>query len=135
MQCVHHAGAFLCGYPHLLPKLQGGAPVSIFEEARFHMQDRGIVAMDLNVVPEAVFQKSGGFRTVSDLNNDPVIGPALEHMDIVHMNEDKLMLFTGCELEGTDDSQLEDEYVSAKAANLFLLCGIAFVAVTQISQP
>ena len=124
-------GAFLFGYPHLLPKMQGEALVSIFEEARFHMQDGGIVAMDLNGVPEAVFQKSGGFRSVSDLKNDPVIGPALEHVDILHMNEDELMLLTGCELEGTDDSQLEDEYVIAKAANLFLLCGVAVVAVTR----
>jgi sugar/nucleoside kinase (ribokinase family) len=124
-------GAFLFGYPHLLPKMQGKALVSIFEEARFHMQDGGIVAMDLNGVPEAVFQESGGFRTVSDLKNDPVIGPALEHVDILHMNEDELMLLTGCELEGTDDSQLEDEYVIARAVNLFLLCGVAVVAVTR----
>jgi sugar/nucleoside kinase (ribokinase family) len=126
-------GAFLFGYPHLLPKMQGQGLVGIFEEARYHMLDGGIIAMDLNGVPEAtLFQSSGdGFRTVSDLKNDPVIGPALEHVDILHMNEDELMLLTGCEIEGTDESQTEDEYVISRAVNLFLLCGVAVVAVTR----
>jgi sugar/nucleoside kinase (ribokinase family) len=124
-------GAFLFGYPHLLPKMQGEALVSMFDEARFHMLDGGIVALDLNGVPEATFQKRGGLRTLSDLKNDPVIGPALEYVDILHMNEDELMLLTGCELEGTDDAQLEDDYEIARAVNLFLLCGVAVVAVTR----
>lgn len=124
-------GAFLFGYPHLLPQMQGDGLVSIFQEARFHMMDGGIVALDLNGVPEASFRTSGGLRTVSDLKNDPVIGPALPHVDILHMNEDELMLLTGCEIEGTDASELEDEYIIARAVNLFLLCGVAVVAVTR----
>ena len=124
-------GAFLFGYPHLLPKMQGDGLVGIFEEARHHMLDGGIIAMDLNGVPEASFHTSGGLRTVSDLRNDPVIGPALEHVDLLHMNEDELMLLTGCEIEGTDESELEDEYNIARAVNLFLMCGVAVVAVTR----
>lgn len=124
-------GAFLFGYPHLLPKMQGDGLVSILEEARYHMLDGGIVALDLNGVPEASFKTSGGLRTVSDLKNDPVIGPALEHVDILHMNEDELTLLTGCEIGGTDESELEDEYNISRAVNLFLLCGVAVVAVTR----
>lgn len=124
-------GAFLFGYPHLLPKMQGDGLVSMFEEVRYHMLDGGIVALDLNGVPEASFKTHGGLRTVSDLKNDPVIGPALEHVDILHMNEDELTLLTGCEIAGTDESELEDEYNIARAVNLFLLCGVAVVAVTR----
>lgn len=124
-------GAFLFGYPHLLPQMQGDGLVDIFEEARYHMLDGGIIALDLNGVPEASFKSAGGLRTVSDLKNDPVIGPALHHVDILHMNEDELMLLTGCEIEGTDESQLEDEYIIARAVNQFLLCGVAIVAVTR----
>jgi sugar/nucleoside kinase (ribokinase family) len=47
------------------------------------------------------------------------------------MNEDELMLLTGCELEGTDEAQLKDDYKIARAVNLFLLCGVAVVAVTR----
>ena len=127
-------GAFLFGYPHLLPQMQGSGLVTIFEEGRYHMLDGGVIALDLNGVPspEAAFKSNGdGFRTVSDLKSDPVIGPALELVDILHMNEDELMLLTGCEIEGTDESQTEDEYVISRAVNLFLLCGVAVVAVTR----
>lgn len=70
-------------------------------------------------------------RKVSDLRNDPVIGLALENVDILHMNEDELCLLTGCELQGTAESELEDEYVIARAVNLFLQCGVGVVAVTR----
>ena len=47
------------------------------------------------------------------------------------MNEDELVNLTGCQIEGTDASQLEDEFNIASAVSLFLMCGVAVVAVTR----
>jgi myo-inositol-1-phosphate synthase/sugar/nucleoside kinase (ribokinase family) len=124
-------GAFLFGYPHLLPQLQGEALAQILLEARSTMIEGGIITLDLNGVPEGTFEKQGSLRSFSDLKNDPVIGAALEHTDILHMNEDELMLLTGCEIVGTSESQLQDDYNIASAVNLFLRCGVAVVAVTR----
>jgi myo-inositol-1-phosphate synthase/sugar/nucleoside kinase (ribokinase family) len=124
-------GAFLFGYPHLLPRLQGESLAQILLEARSTMIEGGIIALDLNGVPENTFEKQGSLRSVADLRNDPVIGAALEHTDILHLNEDELMLLTGCEIVGTRGSELQDDYNIASAVNLFLLCGVAVVAVTR----
>jgi myo-inositol-1-phosphate synthase len=124
-------GALLFGYPHLLPKLQGEGLAQILLEARSTMIEGGIIALDLNGVPEDTFEKQDGLRTVSDLKRDRVIGAALEHCDILHLNEDELMLLTGCEIEGTSESQLQDDFSIASAVDLFLLCGVAIVAVTR----
>ena len=124
-------GAFLFGYPHLLPQLQGEALARVMLEARETMIGGGIVTLDLNGVPDGTFARDGALRTVNDLRNDAVIGPALEHVDLLHMNEDELMLLTGCKIRNTDDSQLNDEFAIAGAINLFLLCGVGIVAVTR----
>jgi len=49
----------------------------------------------------------------------------------LHMNEDELVLLTGCNILDTKDSEDEDEFTIAKAADLFLQCGVAIVAVTR----
>ena len=128
-------GAFLFGYPHLLPRIQGEALAQVLLEARSIMIEGGIIALDLNGVPEGSFQsRPGSLRQLADLRNDPVIGLALEHVDILHMNEDELCLLTGCELLGTAESELEDEYAIATAINLFLKAGVGVVAVTRGSK-
>lgn len=124
-------GAFLFGYPHLIPMIQGEALAQVLLEARSCMIDGGIVALDLNGVPESHFEIRGGLRSVQSLKKDPVIGAALEHVDILHMNEDELTLLTGCRIKGTPEAQLEDDYAIASAVNLFLLCGVGIVAVTR----
>ena len=124
-------GAFLFGYPHLLPNMQGEALAQILLEARSKMIDGGIIAVDLNGVPEDTFQKQENLRSVIDLKSDPVLGPALEHIDILHMNIDELCLLTGCEIKGSPDSVREDDFAIGNAVNLFLLCGVAIVAVTR----
>ena len=118
-------GAFLFGYPHLLPMMQGEKLLQIFLEARSVMIDGGVIALDLNGVPEELYE--GRFRSAADLRSDPILGAALEHVDILHMNEDELVLLTGCEL---DDSP-SDEAAIAQAVNQFLKCGVAVVAVTR----
>ena len=125
-------GACLFGYPHLLPKMQGEALAQILLEARSIMIEGGVVVVDLNGVPEATFSTHEGFRSVGDLKTDPVLGAALDHIDILHMNEDELCLLTGCEIRG--NSEREDDFAIANAVNLFLLCGVAIVVVTRGSR-
>ena len=124
-------GALLFGYPHLLPLLQGQSLARLFHESRKILSQRGIIALDLNGVPEMPIVKAGAIRSLSDLRHDRVIGPALQHVDILHMNEDELVLLTGCQILHTRDAQQEDEFAIAKAADLFLQCGVAVVAVTR----
>jgi len=96
------------------------------------MVEGGIIALDLNGVPEGTFHaKDGSLRSLVDLLSDPVIGMALEHVDILHLNEDELCLLTGCELACTAENELEDEYAIASAVNLFLKAGVGVVAVTR----
>lgn len=121
-------GAFLFGYPHLIPNIQGDALARVVVEAKRNMIEGGIVALDLNGVPGDTFQQSrdGSLRTVHDLKHDAVIGPALAHVDLLHMNQDELALLTGLQ-----ESDLEDEHAIANAVNLFLRCGVGVVAVTR----
>lgn len=124
-------GAMLFGYPHLLPLMQGESLATMLQESRKIMNNGGIVALDMNGVPDAPFQFSGDLRSLSDLRNDRVIGPALQHVDLLHMNEDELALLTGCNIIDAPGSEQENEYVIAKAVELFLKCGVAVVAVTR----
>ena len=95
------------------------------------MVDGGIVALDLNGVPATRFTKSGGLRNLQDLANDRVIGAALEHVDLFHMNEDELALLTGCRILNKANSKEEDQFAISRAVQLFLSCGVAIVAVTR----
>ena len=126
-------GGILFGYPHLLPHMQGHSLSRFFQQTRKVMVDRGIIALDLNGVPkpESPIVMAGALRSLNDLRNDKVIGPALEHVDILHMNEDELVLLTGCRILDMNDSQQEDEISIAKAVELFLQCGVGVVAVTR----
>lgn len=124
-------GAFLFGYPHLLPLIQGQNLAFMLREARRAMIDGGIIALDLNGVPEMQFSISGGLRSPHDLKRDGVIGPALEHVDILHMNEDELALLTGCRISDSPKLEEENQYAISKAVELFLACGVAIVAVTR----
>lgn len=120
-------GAFLFGYPHLLPMLQGEHLLHVFIEARRFMVDGGITALDLNGVPDTTFARKSGRFTAEELHRDPVIGAALEEIDILHLNEDELSLLAAFNLTGTHD---DDDRI-AEAADLFLQCGVAIVVVTR----
>jgi len=128
-------GGLLFGYPHLLPRMQGHSLARFFQQTRNIMVDGGIIALDLNGVPKPdKIVMAGALRSLNDLHNDKVIGPAMEHVDILHMNEDELVLLTGCQILDTRDSQQEDEFSIAKAVELFLQCGVGVVAVTRGSK-
>jgi myo-inositol-1-phosphate synthase len=124
-------GSFLFGYPHLLPNMQGSSLAQILLEARSTMIEGGIIALDLNGVPKVPIRREGDLRALSDLKNDPIIGAALEHVDILHMNEDELSLLTGCIIHGKQETEQDDVYNIASAVNLFLLCRVAVVVVTR----
>lgn len=124
-------GAFLFGYPHLLPKMQGEALAQLFSKARLGMEDDGIIAMDLNGVPET---KQPNLRTVEDLKSDKIIGAALANVDILHMNEEELIHLTGCSLEGSESSESKDEVAISEACSLFLKNGVAVIVVTRGSN-
>ncbi len=125
-------GAFLFGYPHLLPEMQGEALAHVFSKARKLMNDGGIIVLDLNGVPEgdrsSVQTPYGSMCSASTLSSDPIIGPALSHVDILHMNEEEVMNLTGVKLMG-DDTQ--DVLSLSGAASMFLRCGVAVVAITR----
>lgn len=126
-------GAFLFGYPHLLPMMQGEALAQIFSKARTCMEDGGIIALDLNGIPSATpdpSEKRRVTKSITDIKNDPILGCALNHVDILHMNEEELISLTGCQITNKEESQLEDDFAIAEAANLFIACGVAVVAVT-----
>jgi len=116
-------GAFLFGYPHLLPRIQGESLATLFTNVRTQLYQGGIIVMDLNGVPET---SHSTLRTVDDLKGDKVIGAALSHVDILHMNEEELVFLTGCELEKEDAIQ--------EACSLFLKNGVAILAVTRGSK-
>jgi hypothetical protein len=124
-------GAFLFGYPHLLPHMQGEALAQVFLEAKTIMIEGGVIALDLNGVPESPLLEPGQTATPDDLLADPVIGPALGLVDIIHMNEDEACLLTGVDIRGTLGFELDDEVSVAKAADLFLECGVAIVVITR----
>jgi myo-inositol-1-phosphate synthase/sugar/nucleoside kinase (ribokinase family) len=119
--------AFLFGYPHLLPKMQGKELANVFLKARADLECGGITVMDLNGVPSNPALRKGSLLPVSELKIDGVIGSALEHVDIIHMNEEELELMTGCVLKETSQSDVKLE----RAANLFLDCGVAIILITQ----
>jgi myo-inositol-1-phosphate synthase len=118
-------GAFLFGYPHLLPMLQDLDLLRVLIEARRFMVDGGITVLDLNGVPGFVKGHMGRF-TARDLANDPVIGAALEEVDILHLNEDELASLTCTNLSG-----ISEDRMIAEAARLFLQCGVAIIVVTR----
>ena len=119
-------GAFLFGYPHLLPMLQGENLLQVLVEARRFMVDGGITALDLNGVSSSGHLRGQRFTAIH-LHRDPVIGAALEEVDILHLNEDELAVLTDCNLTGTQ----EDDILIAESATLFLQCGVAIVVVTR----
>ena len=71
--------------------------------------------------------------TVAALQSDKVLGAALSHVDILHLNEEELVNITGVVLEGKDP--FKDLAQIKKAASLFLECGVAVVAVMVVELP
>mmetsp|Transcript_10410 Transcript_10410/g.13196 ORF Transcript_10410/g.13196 Transcript_10410/m.13196 type:complete len:1066 (+) Transcript_10410:82-3279(+) len=124
-------GALVFGYPHLLPMMQGEALAHIFSKSRSLMEDGGIIVLDLNGVPNGDNATPwGSMCSTSVLQSDNVIGPALSHVDILHLNEEELVNITGIQLEGSASAENDATQIK-NAISLFLKCGVAVVAVTR----
>lgn len=142
--------AFVFGYPHLLPRLRGAALARVYDKARSLMADGGVTVMDLNGVPAPPPRASPpspsrsvltawsttddeleppGLKTVAEMQSDPVVGEALPKVDLLHLNEEELCFLTGCVLSGEDEER--DLAAVDAACSLFLMCGVAVVAVTR----
>ncbi len=125
-------GALIFGYPHLLPMMQGESLAHIFSKARSVMDDGGIIVLDLNGVPEGDnFTPFGSMCSISTLQSDSVLGAALSHVDILHMNEEELMNITGIQLEGSPSNDKKDMKEIKHAVSMILKCGVAVVAITR----
>ena len=115
-------GAFLFGYPHLLPMMQGQALYDILNKAR---SCGCLIAVDLNGLPTRPLENSAHFNVAED----PVLGPAFHLIDILHLNEDELSNLTGLFL--IHESEGQDGDTLCRAAELILNCGVAIVLVTR----
>lgn len=124
-------GAFLFGYPHLLPLIQGTELLHVLSVARTCMEDGGIVALDLNGVPNDDFQCCHGLRKLIDLQNDKVLGLAFSNVDILHLNEEELIRLTGVTLHDYNDNSEDNDFLFINAMSLFISCGVAVVALTR----
>jgi sugar/nucleoside kinase (ribokinase family) len=130
--------AFLFGYPHLMPKMQGYALQSMLSEARRKLSVKGasvLIGVDLNGVDGT---DPGAAREA--------LFPALNEIDVLHLNEDEAILLSSEEstCEGNDAntnlsptllSQISSLHNQGCAVILLSLGSKgAFVSVTPDSQ-
>jgi len=116
--------AFLFGYPHLLPLIQGEQLSYAFKEAK-ELTKNGITALDLNGVPN-IQTNATSMKSLDEIQQDPILGAALPFVDILHMNQDELAHLSGISL---DEAQNKDRIIAA--AELFVKAGVAIAAVTR----
>eukprot|EP00591_Stephanopyxis_turris_P013517 CAMPEP_0195510468 /NCGR_PEP_ID=MMETSP0794_2-20130614/3104_1 /TAXON_ID=515487 /ORGANISM="Stephanopyxis turris, Strain CCMP 815" /LENGTH=374 /DNA_ID=CAMNT_0040637895 /DNA_START=142 /DNA_END=1266 /DNA_ORIENTATION=- len=80
--------AFLFGYPHLLPGMQGDTLRTMLESVRRKLGTNCLVGVDLNGVG-------------ADNHNDGLLSPALTEVDILHLNEEEAAVLCA---EGNGDA-------------------------------
>jgi sugar/nucleoside kinase (ribokinase family) len=82
--------AFLFGYPHLMPKLQGDNLRIMLESVKETLgnnnnsdnKDDVLIGVDLNGVS-------------ADNHTESLLGPALPHVDVLHLNEEEAEILSG----------------------------------------
>ena len=94
--------AFLFGYPHLMPNMQGAALKSMLKNVRDKLSSGGnkqvsdgnkvLIAVDLNGV-------DGSDSTVAKA----ALIPALSEIDVLHLNEDEAMVLSSSSSATTND--------------------------------
>ena len=75
--------AFLFGYPHLLPLMQGNDLAKMLQSIRDRLGPDTLIGVDLNGVS-------------TENHSDNVLGPALQYIDVLHLNEEEAEIFSGC---------------------------------------
>eukprot|EP00977_Amphora_coffeiformis_P021956 scaffold10095_cov163-Amphora_coffeaeformis.AAC.6 len=89
--------AFLFGYPHLLPLMQGDKLATMLQSVRERLGRDALIGVDLNGVS-------------IENHNDHVLGPALLYIDVLHLNEEEAEILSGCKKQTLlqSDSMLQD---------------------------
>ncbi|KAL9180425.1 hypothetical protein ACHAXT_008395 [Thalassiosira profunda] len=98
------ARAFLFGYPHLMPQMQGEALRSTLQRAREKLSTKGnsvLVGVDLNGVD------GSDPKAAQD-----VLTSALGEVDVLHMNEDEAMVLSSASESTNADGESAIEDVS-----------------------
>eukprot|EP00581_Thalassiosira_minuscula_P012456 CAMPEP_0183725110 /NCGR_PEP_ID=MMETSP0737-20130205/19624_1 /TAXON_ID=385413 /ORGANISM="Thalassiosira miniscula, Strain CCMP1093" /LENGTH=389 /DNA_ID=CAMNT_0025955941 /DNA_START=90 /DNA_END=1255 /DNA_ORIENTATION=- len=128
--------AFLFGYPHLMPQMQGKSLSSMLHKARQKLSSRGssvLIGVDLNGV-------DGSDPTAA---REALI-PALSEIDVLHLNEDEaLVLSSSSSSESKTDDDVSPQMLSQIASFHAEGCAVvllslgskgAFVSVTPDAQ-
>ena len=93
--------AFLFGYPHLMPKMQGDSLREMLRSAREKLSSRGnsvLVGVDLNGVD----------GSDPDAAREALI-PALGEIDVLHLNEDEAAVLSSSTLESNSENEEDTE--------------------------
>ena len=92
--------AFLFGYPHLMPKMQGDALKTMLQNVRDKLSsddNKVLIAVDLNGVD----------------GSDPAVAksaliPALSEIDVLHLNEDEAMVLSSSSSSSSSAASTDD---------------------------
>lgn len=101
--------AFLFGYPHLMPKMQGDALKTMLENVRDKLssnENKVLIAVDLNGV-------DGSDTAVAKA----ALIPALSEIDVLHLNEDEAMVLSSSSSSAASDDG-DDESNSLVSSKL-----------------
>ncbi|CAB9497496.1 pfkB family carbohydrate kinase [Seminavis robusta] len=96
------AKAFLFGYPHLLPKMQGEPLKSMLESIRTKFGHDILIGVDLNGVS-------------ADNHRPELLAPAMDQIDVLHLNEEEAEILAGVQ---KDDLFSGDETLQQVTAAL-----------------
>ena len=113
-----NARGIIVGYPHLLSNLQGTALCNTLTTLSATLISRPIVGVDINGATLGAFG-----------DEDGVLGPALDQMDVLHANLEEL-----CHVAGVASDELTESASTLSdlrgLVRPFLDAGVAVVAVT-----
>ena len=89
--------AFLFGYPHLMPRMQGESMRSMLQSVRKRLHPGALIGVDLNGVDGS---DSAAARDA--------LAPALCEIDVLHLNEDEVKVLS-CSDSDSDKQAIVDE--------------------------
>jgi len=104
---THPTRAFLFGYPHLMPEMQGDSLRDMLQKARQKLSLEGsnsvLVGVDLNGV-------DGSDSTAAR----EALMPSLCEIDVLHLNEDEVMVLSQHDKQANEDTTKENDVVSSE---------------------
>lgn len=97
--------AFLFGYPHLMPQMQGMALKSMLQSVRSKLGDNVVIGVDLNGVS-------------ADNHKEGLLSHALDEVDVLHLNEEEAEILSGHKKEELFDKGQGEEKLKAVTKKL-----------------